>query len=82
MDLLGLEENKDFWDMGLDDMGEEVVPIKDLTKCSTIGICLPAMPFHTHMFTTRDGFKKRHSRQIKTVCFVTRYSRPEAAWSA
>ncbi|KAF7986542.1 hypothetical protein HWV62_26264 [Athelia sp. TMB] len=38
MDLLGLEENKDFWDMGLDDTGEEVVPIKDLTKCSTIGM--------------------------------------------
>ena len=32
MDLMGLEDNADFWDMGIDDEGEEIIPIKDLTK--------------------------------------------------
>lgn len=29
---MGLEDNADFWDMGIDDEGEERIPIMDLTK--------------------------------------------------
>ena len=29
---MGLEDNPDFWDMGIDDEGDEIVAIKDLTK--------------------------------------------------
>jgi hypothetical protein len=32
MDLMGLEENADFWNMGIDDADEEIMPIKDLTQ--------------------------------------------------
>ena len=33
---MGLEDDPDFWDMGIDDEGEEIVAIKDLTKQSSL----------------------------------------------
>ena len=33
---MGLEDNPDFWDMGIDDEGEEIVAMKDLTKQSSL----------------------------------------------
>jgi len=41
MDLMGLEESVDFWDMGINDQGEILVPIKDLTKQSSFRHACP-----------------------------------------
>jgi hypothetical protein len=44
LDLVGLEDNADFWDMGIDDAGEEIIPIRDLTKqlgSPDIGCAIP-----------------------------------------
>jgi hypothetical protein len=41
MDLMGLEESVDFWDMGINDEGEILVPIKDLTKQSSFRHACP-----------------------------------------
>jgi hypothetical protein len=43
---MGLEDNPDFWDMGIDDGGEEIMAIKDLTKHPSLFFISSIVPCH------------------------------------
>jgi hypothetical protein len=73
MDLMGLEDNADFWDMELDDEGEENIPIKDLTKQpSSLGIgstvlFLLLIVYSQEMMLQKQ--RKRTSRSLPTALY-------------
>jgi len=65
---MGLEDDPDFWDMGIDDEGEEIVPIKDLTKQPSLlhmGRIIPRCILMVHFSGDSDlNGKKTNTKKL------------------